>query len=181
MANTPYSEENQEFSNQAHLCARREVYPLLFNVPATHLNYPDHPQAQERDYWQGIDRTVEVQTPGLRGNLRFSVQERFRRPQYAPYRDMTITEYNQRSHQLGELYKMEAWLFVYGYYVPQQDRFIEVIACWVPQLMLNIARGTIRGNKRDNPRSSQPFKYFKFEDLERLQGVVEFRKKWNAS
>jgi hypothetical protein len=175
---TPYSSANQEFSNKAHQQARIEIYPLLFDVPADRLAYVELPNAQDRDFNQGIDKTIQITVPDLHGSLGFSVQERFRRPSYASFQDMTITEYNLNSGMLGELYKIEADLMLYGYYNPLTSGFIEAIACWVPALKANIARQNTQQQLGHNYRSNQDFLCFKFDELEKLSGVVAFRKMW---
>lgn len=178
---TPYSLTNQDFSNQGHKRARTEIYPRLFNVEGDRISYIELANAQERDYNQGIDKTLSVSVPGFHGNLSFTVQERFRRHTYASYQDMTITEYNRNSGMLGELYKIEADLMVYGYYNPITDSFVEAVACWMPLLKANLVQAKLQQQVRSNPRSNQDFLCFKFDDLEKLHGVVAFRKRWTVS
>jgi hypothetical protein len=178
---TPHSQDNQDFSNQGHMRARIDIYPLLFSVPGDRISYIELANAKERDYDQGIDKTVRVSVPGLRGKLGFTVQERFRRPKYASNRDITITEFNRNSGMLSELYKIEADLILYGYYNPDTDAFIESIACWVPLLKANIARGTLSRKTELNRRSNQDFLCFKFDELERLPGIVAFHKNWRLA
>lgn len=181
MPMTPYSSDNQRFSNEAHKQARIDIYPLLFGVPAERLSYMERPDAQERDFHQAIDRDIEITVPGLSGKLCVSVQERFRQPKYAHHQDATITEFNCDSGLLGELYKIRAELMLYGYYDPLMARFIEAIAFWVAPLKFNIVGSNIQQQLGHNWRSNQDFLCFKFDELEELPGVVVFRKKWDIS
>jgi hypothetical protein len=178
---TPYSQKNQEFTDQAHLCARRDIYPTLFGVPQERIKYPELPDAKERDYEKGIDKTLEIWVPSLDGSIKITSQERFRRPKFARYRDITITQQNNTSGLNGEIYKIEAGLFVYGYYDPERDRFIEAIACWLHPLIMSIVNEQIHQEVNLNHRSNQDFLCFKFEDLASLPGVVAFHKKWNGA
>jgi hypothetical protein len=173
---TPYSEENRRKTDRAHLCARRDVYPELFGVPADRICYPELPDAQERDFEKGIDYTIEIWVPALYGPVRVTVQERFRDPKFADRRDLSITYRNNNSDFPGEIHRLEAGLFVYGYHDLFHDQFIEVIGCWVPPLLTNIARGEIQAEEYPNPRSNQDVLYYKFDDLMRLPGVVAYHK-----
>lgn len=178
---TPYSLSNQEFSDKAHKRARIDIYPNLFGVESNQIHYIELANAQERDYNQGIDKSLSVSVPGFHGNLGITTQERFRRIKFAPFQDITLTEFNRNSGMLGELYKIEADLMVYGYYNSITDSFVDAIGVWVPLLKANIAQGKLNHSTGLNPRSNQDFICFKFCELEKLNGVVAFRKKWMAS
>jgi hypothetical protein len=64
-----------------------------------------------------------VTTHGLRAPLGFTIQERFRRPRYAEFQDLTLTEWNGNSNLPSELYKIRAGMFLYGYYSEEDRRY----------------------------------------------------------
>lgn len=178
---TPYSKVNHEFSNRAHALAQATVYPLIFGEQ-NELRFVPLPEDQVRviDGDMGIDRNVEVQVQGLHDAFSVLVQERFRHPKYAPYCDVTITEWNNNSNQRGELYKIRAEMFLYGYYDELANRFIETIAFSTLALKVHLARGLLASSTGVNPRTNQTFFCFKFDDLEKYNAVVH-RKKWTVA
>lgn len=175
---TPYSSQNQTFSNQAHAQAREDIYPLIFNRPKDQLRYPQLDDAQKRDYDMGIDRTIGVEVAGLHAPIHFSVQERFRRPRYAECRDVTFTVVNHNSGLLSELHKIEAAMMLYGYFDLERHQFIEAICLRVPIFKEYLVQGTLPFETGLNHRSNQTFYGFKFDDLLKLPGAVKFHKKW---
>src|SRR5262245_13732839 len=138
---TPHSSRNQEFTNRAHMRARDEIYPLAFNTDGSGIEYLDLPDAKTRDYAMGIDRTLGIKVAGIHEPIRFSVQERFRRPEYAERRDVTLTVKNHNSGQVSELHKIEAAMMLYGYYDDEIDCFIEAILFRVPAFKEYLIRG----------------------------------------
>ena len=167
---TPYSKENQEFTNRAHDAAQRLLYPSLFGVEQDQLSFEctSLGLGERQAFLDGqmaIDRIVKVQVPGLGLPLSFTVQERFRKPKYASFRDITITEWNLATDRPSELYKLNAGLFIYGYYDAIADRFIEAIAVDVPWLLIMFPLKLVDWSLQENPRTSQTFFCFKFDDL----------------
>lgn len=177
---TPYSQDLQAFSNKGHLCAQKTIYPLIF--PHSILEFIPLPQEQAMtlDADMGTDRHVLVKVHGLKSSYPVLVQERFRRLRYADFQDITITEWNHNSNQPGELYKIKAEMFLYGYYDEAKDRFLEAIAFSVLNLKVKIAQGVIDHTPGTNPRSNQTFLGFKFDDLEKHH-IAVFRKRWEMS
>lgn len=172
---TVYQPDNAAFSNRAHMAARVLLYPRIFHKPQAQLSFVDtllDMGERERilDGEMGIDRIVKVTVPALHSPLVFTVQERFRRPQFAKYRDLTITEWNNASNLPSELYKINAGIFLYGYYDERTGSFIDAIAINVTDLLLVITRGEIRFTCERN-KKQQNFLGFKFADLESA-GVV---------
>jgi hypothetical protein len=176
---TPYSHNNRKYTELAHLCAQKEIYPLIFGEESSLLFLPLAPsQVRALDGNMAIDRQVKVRSEGLHESLPILVQERFRRPKYASLRDVTITEWNHSSNQRGELYKIRAELFLYGYYDDITDRFLEVIALDLFQLKWKIAKKDIPYTSEVNPRSNQTFYCFKFDDLHKHH-ITIFHEQWN--
>jgi hypothetical protein len=159
---TPYSNNNQAFSDAAHLCAREAIYPALFKCDPAALTFEsvsvaDGGRAEILDGEMAIDRLVSVKIPSLSGPLLFTVQERFRRVKFDGYTDLTITEYNAASKQLSELYKMTAGVFVYGFYDDKRDRFTKWLAADVNKMLHGIVTGELSYTKQTNGRSGQNF------------------------
>jgi len=177
VARTLYEQDNADFSNRAHLRARDVLYPRIFNVRREQLEFEDTLLAQSDraailDGEMGVDRIVRVTVHNLPAPLVFMVQERFRRPEFARYRDLTVTEWNHASGQPSELYKINAGLFVYGYFDENSGRFSDAIVIGVTDMLFALAQGRLRYERRMN-KKQQSFLAFRFEDLERA-GVVRY-------
>jgi hypothetical protein len=174
---TPYSQQNQDFSDKGHLCAQTSIYPLIF--PNSQLQFVPLPEEQTRtlDADMGTDRHVLVKVHSLREAFSVLVQERFRKPRYADFQDITITEWNHNSNLPAELYKIKAEMFLYAYYDDANDKFLEAIAISMLALKVKIAQGLINHDPAPNWRTNQTFLGFKFRDLE-AQHISIFRKKW---
>jgi hypothetical protein len=177
VARTIYECDNASFSNRAHKAARSKLYPQIFNVPASSLEFEDtllgmNDRAQILDGEMGVDRIVRVSIRHLRAPLVFTVQERFRRPAFAKYKDLTVTEWNHASNLPSELYKINAGLFVYGYYDELQDVFTDAIAISVTDLLLAISRNRVNYHTERN-RKEQTFLAFDFKSLESA-GVIRY-------
>lgn len=178
---TPYSHINQAFSDEAHLLAQDAIYPLAFKVARDQLHFIDLPedQSRERDYNDAIDKHVGVAVCGLHAPLIFPSQERFRKKDHAPHRDATVTEWNHNSDKPGELYKIKADIFVYGYYDDVANTFLEAIVFSVFLLKLKLSRGQLTYDTGLNPRSNQTYFGFKFDDLKKHR-IVLFHKEWST-
>ena len=93
------------------------------------------------------------------------MQERFRRKEFAKYQDVTITEWNTSSDLKGEIYKLYAGIFVYGYFDQENNEFIDWIAINTNSLLHRLVIRQPRIDLSFNPRSQQTFYTFKFVDL----------------
>lgn len=168
---TRYDKHNGEFSNKAHEQARTKIYPLLFGVEPDCLTFDDDTllESSERgrvlDGEMAVDRIVRVTVPDLQQPLVLTVQERFRRMQYARYRDITVTEWNHATNQPSELYKLEANLFVYGYFDEHNQTFGEVVTVNTTGLLRAIIRRDIPYTV-DRNNKQQSFLAFKFGQLQ---------------
>jgi hypothetical protein len=178
VARTLYEQDNADFSNRAHMRARDVLYPRIFNVRRERLQFEDTLLAQSDrakilDGEMGVDRIVRVTIHNLPAPLMFTVQERFRRPEFAKYQDMTVTEWNHASNLPSELYKINAGLFLYGYFDERTSVFVDAIAIGVTDMLLAIATRRLRYNRRWN-KKRQTFLTLRFDDMERA-GIVRFR------
>lgn len=176
---TPYSEINAQFSNDAHMAARTILYPLIFGIPAESLSFvntqlADGGMGEALDGMFGVDRIIKVRAvvDYIRQPLSFTVQERFRRPDSARWKDITITEWNTRTNQPSELYKLMANIFVYGYWDTQAQRFIDALAVDIQKTLRLLVRGNLRVRHGENPRSEQTFIAVTFADLYAAQCVI---------
>lgn len=177
MARTLYEQDNADFSNRAHMRARDVLYPRIFNVRRERLQFEDTLLAQSDrakilDGEMGVDRIVRVTINNLPAPLMFTVQERFRRPKYVERQDMTVTEWNHASNSPSELYKINAGLFVYGYFDERSGRFLDAIVTGVTEMLLALAQGRLRYERREN-KKQQSFLALRFEDMEKA-GIVRY-------
>jgi hypothetical protein len=177
VSKTPYSAENQQFSDAAHLSAQKLLYPAIFGVECEQLTFETlsvggDDKGALLDGSMGIDRIVRVKVPNLREYLSFTVQERFRKPCYARYRDITVTEWNHNSNLPSELYKLNAEIFLYGYYESTRHEFIEAIAINTTTFKEQIIGGKVPYRVERNPRSNQTFYCFRFDDLIQLGTTI---------
>ena len=192
---TPYSENNQLFSDEAHLAAQNSIYPILFNVPRKLLRFTTTSLSvgeKEKilDGEMAIDRLVSVKNQWFKAEIEFTIQERFRKPEFLKYQDVTITEWNQETNVKSELFKLNAGIFLYGYFDRESKNFLDWIAFDTAHLLYRLVIKkpnikTWRQAKKDkdknciirgyNPRSHQSFLNFKFEHLEKA-GLILKRK-----
>ena len=173
---TPYSTQNAEDSNKAHMAARSLIYPKIFDLPADKLEFEDtllhhNERGMVLDGEMAIDRIVNVTArQELKQPVIFTVQERFRKPKFARYKDLTITEWNNNSNLPSELYKITANLFVYGYF--DGANFLDFVCANVPAMLAAICNGNLPLSRGLNPRSNQSFITMTFSDLHRLRCLM---------
>jgi len=169
---TPYSNKNQLFSDLAHTASQSQIYPILFNVnkdqltfKSTSLSMGDKEKILDGE--MAIDRIVKVRVKWFKDDIEFIIQERFRREKFMKYQDVTITEWNHATNIKSELFKLNAGIFVYGYYDNKNDEILDWIAFNTVGLLHRLVircPSVIRGF---NKRSSQSFLTFKFDHLEK--------------
>lgn len=174
---TPYSADNGAFSDRAHLAAQRLIYPRVFATSLERLIFEDtqyggSERAHDYDATRGVDRRVGVIVDGLREPLYFTIQERFRQMNYARFRDITITEFNQMTSLPGELYKIEADLFTYAYFDDRRNCFGEGVVVDVALAKLRLCGGDLIYGRGKNPRSKQDFITLTFDNLRRANAIV---------
>lgn len=191
MARTVYTPENAAHSEIAHIAARHLLYPLIFGVDEECLGYESvASQETERqhilDGEMAVDRIVKVPADGLAAPLAFTIQERFRRrykrgkegqiiTDYMRYGDITITEWNHRSGQPSELYKMTGGFFVYAYYDEVTGIFWRPVMVNVPGVLLSIVARDISCAKLGKNPKEQTFLPITYTLLEELGLVVFYR------
>ena len=171
---TPYNRDRQEFSDRGHKKSQSVVYPKLFNTTQDKLEFAvlDEEKAKMLDCEEATDRRVRATVTRLKGPLSFDFQERFRRPKFMDYQDITMTEWNYNSNLPSELYKIRAHLFLYGYYDPTSDTILEAIVFHVSPILLQIAHGKL-AYRRGTNNKNQSFLTITFDELKR-SGAVAF-------
>jgi len=172
---TPFSPERKAFSDAAHEAARTLLYPSIFCVSPEQLSFEEQGDLTANERWgaldgeMAIDRLVKVHIEGYKQAIAFTIQERFRTPDFARFRDLTITEWNTRTSLPSELYKLHAGMFLYGYFDITRGRFIEAIVANVPALMMALITGTIPYTHELKRNGSQTFIGIKFDDMHRAR------------
>lgn len=173
---TEFSQQRKDDSDRAHRIARVAIYPQWLKTDQLKFEEQKDMLTDERaaalDGEMAIDRLVKVTCPHLRRPLKLTTQERFRQPEYAPWQDMTITEWNGKTNRESELYKLMADFFMYGYFDQRTQRFIDCIVINVPDLKTALATGSVRFSKNTN-KKQQSFFGIAFAELHRL-GLVRF-------
>jgi len=183
MSATEYNEDRGDDSDRAHELARRKFYPGVFRVPFERLffentllkNQNSRDAALDADL--AIDRVVKISVLGggdyePKLPVPITVQERFRKPEYAHRRDATITEWNHSSGLPAELYKMAANLFVYGYHNDDFSDFVECIAFWVGPVLLAISDNKIDFEYVENNGKNQSFLGVPFGEIYKTGAVL---------
>lgn len=177
MTKTLYETQNGNFTNAAHLAARRLIYPALFNAPYESLTFVDtqfgagDERGRVLDGQCGVDRIIEVSAGGLRGALTFTVQERFRRSHYlADYGNrITVTEWNGASGQPGELYKVIADFLVFAFFDEEAEEFQNVSVVDLSILKWMLAWGLIEFSRASNTKGQDYLEFF-LDDLHSAEG-----------
>lgn len=173
---TPYSKANQDFSDEAHKYAQDFIYPKLFNTDRENLSFEctslgTSDKNKILDGEMATDRIVRVTVDFLHGPIQFTVQERYRKPEYARWKDITITEWNCATNLPSELYKLNAGIFVYGYFDDIKKVFLDWVGVNTVGLLLGILSDTLAVDKKTNPRSGQTFFGVSFYSL-RKSGLL---------
>lgn len=182
---TQYSNINQIFTDEAHLAAQEKIYPCLFNTTKRNMKFittslSGGGKDRVLDGDMAIDRIIKVKVDWFRAPLEFTVQERFRRHHYAKFKDLTITEWNEATDLKSELFKLNAGIFLYGYYLQEKMEFVDWIAINTVGLLLRIAARRPRIKRETNKRSQQTFLTFKFDDLHRAGLVLASHSDYEA-
>jgi hypothetical protein len=165
---TAFSEERMRFTKAASIAAQQQLYPKLF---PGEVHFEDVVQTTQ-DLEYAIDTQLTVAVSGLKGPIRFAVQERFRNPEEMHWGDVTVTEWNLATNQPSELHKLGAQLFVYGFYDEPLDHISLAVVVDVCLMQWAVTHSAISYSRER--RGDQSFVGFKFRDLERA-GAILFR------
>lgn len=178
MLATPYEPTNQAKSNRGHELAKRVLYPMLFGVPSSSIEY-QRTAATAPGILGHLDGTFAVDALayvnyGGRQPFMFGIQERFREPIYDQYQDVTVTEFNNNSGLPSELYKMIAQYFVYGILdnTTQPKRFLRVHVVDAARMRLYRGKGMLHNINGNVNWKNQDFEAYKLSQLRDL-GLIE--------
>lgn len=166
---TDYNEKNGAFSLYVHEFAKVQIYPLLF--PGCEIEV-DHLDGSKEDMEDKVDVKVRVKKKGFKDWFEFTIQERWRRPRYSRYRDITLTEFNNASGRSVEFYTGVMQFFLYGYFDQSKERFGEVVYIDVAKLRHKICTDEVSYTLNINEKD-QNFAAIKFNDLS-MTGCIEW-------
>ena len=174
---TPFSQSNQDFSDRAHFNAQTQVYPYAINADQASLSFRCTSLsvgAKEKvlDGEMGVDRMVEVSCEQMRKPITLCVQERFRNVKYRGYQDLTITTWNRKTNKPSELYKINAGLFLYGFFDEEIEQVVEWVMVNTTDMLLALSSNRIDYDTKVNPRSGQEFIGISFQDLYMCNAMV---------
>lgn len=169
---TEFQKENASFSLDAHMIAQKDIYPKLFKAQRLRSDYMSFEsttldmddRGRILDGEMAIDRIVKVHGDYFQRPFHFSIQERFRRAQFAHRQDLTITEWNNASDTESELYKLYAGIFVYGYFDNREKSFLQWLAINTPSMMIALLENRLPFSRETN-RKRQDFIAIPFQAL----------------
>jgi len=175
--NTPFDDNNKDFTDKAHAAARTQVYPHLFasggvEIEIENVSVDDSDAHEILDQRLGVDVIIRATPPVFEQSIPIYVQERFRRPEYRHHQDITITKFNNKSDEVSEISKIAAQVFIYGYYEPALDEIQEAICVNTTVLLRQIIDGGLANGERQNPKE-QDFITISFDELQEA-GAVAF-------
>jgi hypothetical protein len=171
---TPFDPQQKEFTDTVFRDYRDLIFPLMFGVSKDAITYDQLPVTfmKEADSCIALDATIHTKFKGLRNAMTWTGSFRFRDAErYQVFQDLTLTEFNDVTGMLGELYKIAVDYFIYGYWSFERRCLVEVLVVHMHDFKRAIAREQIHPVPGHNPRSDQPFVGYRFEDLKRL-GLV---------
>src|SRR5947209_9319514 len=175
MSYTPFSDEQYNQSLNIHQKERNNIYPLIYGVRKENVSYDDDmPEYIKKiqDYEKARDVTFKVKYPLWEYPVNYSSQFRIREIDAQKFQDLTITLKNPDSNSPGELFKLQADVFPYGYQDQNGERLIELLVADCPKLRNGIINDTLQYEIRYNPRSHQPFVAIKFAELYKHHIVI---------
>jgi hypothetical protein len=176
---TPFLPDQKKDSDQINFRYKDLIYPPTYGLKGGDAIYDEDtiPEAIRKflDTEQGIDFSFWLKFPNFKHPMKFTSQYRFRdAAKYQRHQDLTITLLNNASGKPGELSKLLALLFVYGYYDCLINRLVEVIVTDCQRMRNCILDGSLKPKDwiPENHRSDQPFLCFDFDELKRLDLVL---------
>lgn len=171
MTRTEYEQDQADFTQRAHKTARACIYPQLFgteDIRFSNVALHSSPAARVLDTKLGIDVVAWPKlNERLSDRIPYYIQERFRRPKYERWADITITEYNHASDTPSELYKLGADLLLYGLYDEETELFKSAFAVDVLRAKVLIGANEMPFQVQRN-KKEQSFIGVRVKDLQLL-------------
>lgn len=176
-----YSRANRAFTRDAAVEAARVLYPAAFGT-AIEIRSMD---GTADDHHRGIDVVVRVPCPHpFEGYAEITVQERFRRPEFAHFRDLTMSEWDYVYDEPAELYKIEADLIAVGYFDPEAagegwapggGGLGEAVLVETARMKTALAQNRLRARRRVHKAQNRSFVTVPFDALLRAGCVFHYR------
>jgi hypothetical protein len=177
MSRTEFNKDNKDFTERAHHAAREQVYPHLFTRdPDIEFENVDRGGSDVHDILDqqlGVDVRLHVEVPQLGQPVPIHVQERFRRPEYRDFQDITITKFNNASGKESEISKIAAQYLIYGYFEGTLNEVQEAVCVNIPVLLRRIAAGCVDYGDENSNDKKQDFVDITFDELDRV-GALAF-------
>lgn len=176
MSRTKFDKDHKQFTEAAHARAREQVYPKLFNQNVR-IDFDNTDRGESRvdeilDMRLGVDLRLTVTSDQFNQSIPIYVQERFRKPEYRHFQDITITKFNHASGEDSEVSKLAAQWLVYGYYESVLDEIQEAVCVNVPVLARAMINGEIDYQQEQNPKR-QDFITIPFSQVEQSGAMVK--------
>lgn len=188
MARTKFSPKRLEISNTVHREYRDYIYPYIYlGVKKEDISYDDEEDISEEvrkyhDYQEARDCTLWIKHPNWQHDMKYTSQYRFREAErYQRNQDVSISISNNASGHPGELSKLLAALFVYGYYIEATLRLIEVVVVDCLRMRNGILDGTIKYEVKPNYWTKQTVIYVKFDELKKHGCILLHWKEINGT
>jgi len=177
MSRTRFDESNKNFTERAHSAAREQVYPHLFksdtDIEFESVDRGGSDVHDVLDQQLGVDLRLHVSVERLGQSVPMHVQERFRRPKYRDYQDVTITKFNNASGEESEISKIAAQWLIYGYFEDALGEVQEAICVNIPVLLRRIAANSVNYDDDNHNEKQQDFINISFDELDRI-GALAF-------
>lgn len=163
MAVTPFDKNNYSFSLRVHKqFAVSVIYPLMF--PGCDID-PQHQDGNKADLEDKVDVILKVTRPDQKSHMEFKVQERWRKPEYQDWQDITLTAWNNASGKAVEFYQGKFDFLLYGYFDEATWEFKDVILIDFSALRYKYLTGEIKAKPIRVNEKDQSFIPFGFRDL----------------
>ena len=172
-----FSNQQTKFTNTAHDTIMKigfydKILPRNnINVHSTnviHKGYDEESRILDIKY--GVDYRIIIHNPRL-GDIPITIQERFRDIKYYDNQDLTI-RLETKNGKPSELSKINADLFIYGYYNINNNKFKEIIVIDMVRVKLGLARETLQFTIKKNKGRDSKFIIIKFEDLTNIKAIL---------
>ena len=143
----------------AHIAAVDEIYPVLFGTRRI-IAIDKTPKTDHTAY------LYELRYRGDMGVCSTTVYEKFRSPEYAHYRSITLTHIDASGAIADQLHENTAQLTVQGFFDQATNRFCgPLIVVSLADVIYRVQTGRIAYKLRNRPRSVCTYIEILIEDL----------------
>lgn len=172
-----FSNQQTKFTNIAHNTIMKigfynKILPRnnidIHSTNVLHEGYDEESRILDIKY--GVDYRIIVHNLRL-GDIPITIQERFRDIKYYNHQDLTI-RLETKNGKSSELSKINADLFIYGYYDINNKKFEEIFVIDMVLVKLGLARQTLEFTIRKNKGKDSKFIAIKFDDLIDIKAIL---------